>query len=1091
MAPLRRPSAGQRDVKAEQDAGAHAHVGQRMPRVEDDALLTGRGRFADDLGARPGTLHAAVLRSPHAHARVLAVDAAPALAWPGVRAVLTGADVKAWTRPFVVGVKSPMEHYCLAVDTVRYVGEPVAVVMAETRALAEDALDAIVVTYEALPAVVDVEDAIAADAALLHPAVGSNVPSDRHFSYGDPDGTFATAPHRVGLTVQYPRNSCTPIECYVVLAEFMPGDEGYEATSNFQGPFSLHTVMALALQIPAARLRLRTPPDSGGSFGVKQGVFPYIVMMCLAARKAGAPVKWVEDRLEHLVAATSATGRVSTIQAAVEDDGRILALDFDQFDDVGGYLRAPEPATFYRMHGCLTGAYTIPNLRVRNRVVMTNKTPAGLVRGFGGPQVYFALERLMQRIAVELGLDPLDVYRRNFIQPDAFPYRAAAGALLDSGNYPLGLSLAADQGGLAELIERRDTARRAGRLYGIGYAAIVEPSISNMGYISTALTPEQRAKAGPKNGAIASATVSIDLLGGVTALIDSTPQGQGHRTAAAQVVADVFGLRPADITVNAEFDSQKDAWSVAAGNYSSRFAGAVAGTLHLAAVKLRDKLASIAAPLLACEPAAVCFAGGQVFAGPTPERTLPFARLAAGPHWAPALLPHGVEVGLRETVFWTPEQLEAPTDDDRVNTSAAYGFAFDICAVEVDPDTGRVRIDRYVTCHDAGTLLNPALADGQIRGAFAQGLGAALMEEFAYGGDGSFQSGTFADYLVPTACEVPEPVIVHMSTPSPFTPLGAKGLGEGNNMSTPVCIANAVADALGVANVVLPLTPSKVMALMGMDETPPRAGSPGGSARRDADTVHGAGAAVHASNGAPAAVAAGVGGGAMNLATGTRAGDHANAGKGKAGKGLSAQGSVELAATPEAIFAVLLDPVALAKVIPGCHALESTGENQYRADVTLGVGMVKARYAAEISLSELDPPHRLRLAGAGTSSLGTASGSGSVELTPSGAGTRLSYDYHADVSGKVAAVGGRMLEGAAKIVLKQLFEQLGKQAESRSGTQVGASFDARVADGTTAASGRGIHSANPGPGQAASASMADGPSFWRRMVGRLFGGDVS
>ncbi|WP_420227638.1 xanthine dehydrogenase family protein molybdopterin-binding subunit [Pigmentiphaga litoralis] len=1036
-----------------------------MPRVEDDALLTGRGRFADDLGVRPGSLHAAVLRSPHAHARVVAVDAAPALACPGVRAVLTGADVKAWTRPFVVGVKSPMEHYCLAVETVRYVGEPVAVVVAGTRALAEDALDAIVVQYEALPAVVDVDEAIAGDAPLLHPAVGSNVPSDRHFSYGDPDGAFASAPHRVGLTVRYPRNSCTPIECYVVLAECMPGDEGYEATSNFQGPFSLHTVMALALQIPAARLRLRTPPDSGGSFGVKQGVFPYIVMMCLAARKAGAPVKWVEDRLEHLVAATSATGRVSTIQAAVQDDGRILGLDLDQFDDVGGYLRAPEPATFYRMHGCLTGAYAIPHLRVRNRVVLTNKTPAGLVRGFGGPQVYFALERLMQRIAVELGLDPLEVYRRNFIQPDAFPYRAAAGALLDSGNYPLGLSLAAEQGGLAELVERRDAARREGRLYGIGYAAIVEPSISNMGYISTALTPEQRAKAGPKNGAIASATVSIDLLGGVTALIDSTPQGQGHRTAAAQVVADVFGLRPADVTVNAEFDSQKDAWSVAAGNYSSRFAGAVAGTLHLAAVKLRDKLAAIAAPLLACEPAAVCFAGGQVFAGAAPDRTLPFARLAAGPHWAPALLPQGVEVGLRETVFWTPEQLEAPTDDDRVNTSAAYGFAFDICAAEVDPDTGRVRIDRYVTCHDAGTLLNPDLADGQIRGAFAQGLGAALMEEFAYGGDGSFQSGTFADYLVPTACEVPEPVIVHMSTPSPFTPLGAKGLGEGNNMSTPVCIANAVADALGVANVALPLTPSRVMALMGIEETPP--------------------SLTQGPNGAKAA---------EDKAGRDRTGKD-GAGKSKAGKGLSAQGSVELAATPEAIFAVLLDPVVLAKVIPGCHALESTGDNQYRADVTLGVGMVKARYAAEISLSELDPPHRLRLAGAGTSSLGTASGSGSVVLTPSGAGTRLSYDYHADVSGKVAAVGGRMLEGAARIVLKQLFEQLGKQAEGRSGSGPGARLNGRAADGTTAApqstSRSAIRGAKPpqgsGYGQAAAAAAANPPSFWRRLLNSVLG----
>lgn len=966
-------------------------MGRPAQRVEDEALLTGRGRFADDLGGKPGMLYAAVLRSPHAHAKVRAVDAAPALAQPGVRAVLTGEDVRHATRPFLVGVKQPMEHWCLAVDTVRYVGEPVALVAAESRAQAEDALDAIRVDYEPLPAVVDIEAAIAPDSVVLHPKVGGNVASDRHFRYGDPEAAFAAAPHHVGLTVRYPRNSCTPIECYVVVAEHLAGDDGFDVLSNFQGPFSLHAVMALALQVPAARLRVRTPPDSGGSFGVKQGVFPYIVLMCLAARKARAPVKWVEDRLEHLSAATSATGRLTTIQAAVEADGRIAALDFDQLDDVGGYLRAPEPATFYRMHGCLTGAYAVPNLKVRNRVVLTNKTPAGLVRGFGGPQVYFALERLVQRIAVELGLDPLDVYRRNFVPADAFPYHAAAGALLDSGNYQEALRLASGRGGLDELLERRRQARAEGRLYGIGYAAIVEPSISNMGYVSTVLTPEQRAKAGPKNGALASATIAIDPLGGVTALIESTPQGQGHRTAAAQVVADVFGLDPADVTVNAEFDTQKDAWSVAAGNYSSRFAGAVAGTLHLAAIKLRAKLAVIAAGALQCEPAEVRFAGGKIFAAGHPEQAVPFARMASGAHWAPALVPAALEPGLRETVFWTPEQLTAPTEDDRVNTSAAYGFAFDICAVEIERDTGRLRIDRYVTCHDAGRILNPGLADGQIRGAFAQGLGAALLEHFSYGDDGSFQSGTLADYLMPTTCEVPEPVIIHLETPSPFTPLGAKGLAEGNNMSTPVCIANAVADALGKADIELPLTPSKVMDLIGMDDPPP-------SGPVDAA--------------APPAEAKGKGKGA--------------------GKGLSARGEVELAAPPEAVFAVLLDPLALARVIPGCHALEAMGENRYRADVTVGVGMVKARYAAEIALSELDPPHSLRLAGKGLSSLGTASGSGRIVLAPNGQGTRLSYDYQAEVGGKVAAVGSRMLEGAARMVLNQLFEQLGRQAAGES-----------------------------------------------------------
>ncbi|WP_454825578.1 xanthine dehydrogenase family protein molybdopterin-binding subunit [Paraburkholderia xenovorans] len=965
------------------------HLGRPMQRLEDPAILTGRGRYGDDIGVRPGTLHAAILRSPHAHAELVSIDTDAAAKLPGVRAILTRDDLRAWSRPFVVGVKSPMEQWALAMDRVRYVGEPVAVVLAQSRAIAEDALDLLKVEYATLDPVTSIEQAASDQSPVLHEKVGSNVISDRHFRYGEPEAAFAKAPHRVKLVAHYPRNSCAPIECGVVIAEYLAGDEGYDVTSNFMGPFSLHAVMAMALNVPANRLRHKAPRDSGGSFGVKQAVFPYVVLMCLASRKAGAPVKWVEDRLEHLSAATSATARVSTLEAAVESDGRITALAYDQLEDCGGYLRAPEPATFYRMHGCLTGAYAIDNLLVRNRVVLTNKTPTGLVRGFGGPQVYFALERLIQRIALELQLDSLNVYRRNFVAADAFPYRAAAGALLDSGNYQEALRRALDEGGYAELLARREAARQEGRLYGIGFAAIVEPSVSNMGYITTVMPAEARRKAGPKSGAIASATVSVDLLGGVVVTIASTPAGQGHMTVCAQVVADVLGVAPQDVVVNVEFDTHKDAWSVAAGNYSSRFAGAVAGTVHLAAVRVRDKIARIVSKQLGCAPEDVCFEAGRIYAKGAEDRAQPFGRVAANaPHWAPALLPEGEEPGLRETVFWNPPNMAAPDGNDRINTSAAYGFVFDMCGIEVDRATGRVRIDRYVSAHDAGTLLNPALADGQIRGAFAQGLGAALMEEFRYGADGSFQSGTLADYLMPTTCEVPDPVIVHLQTPSPFTPLGAKGLGEGNNMSTPPCIANAVADALGVDDIRLPLTPSKVMALVGMDDPPP--------SRPELRE-------------APAAKPAMPGG----------------------GKALTAQGSVDLPASPEAIFAVLLDPAALARVIPGCHALEAEGANQYRADVTVGVGMIKARFEAKIGLSEIDAPHRLRLAGAGMSSLGSARGSGLVELTPIANGTRLSYDYEAQVSGKVAAVGGRMLEGAARVVLRQLFESLGRQAAGK------------------------------------------------------------
>src|SRR5574343_1087492 len=519
-----------------------------------------------------------------------------------------------------------------------------------------------------------------------------------------------------------------------------------------------------------------------------------------------------------------------------------------------------------------------------------------------------------------------------------------------------------------------------------------------MGYISTVLTPAQRAKAGPKNGAIASATVAVDLLGGVNVTIASAPAGQGHMTVCAQVVADVLGLPPTQVGVNVEFDTAKDAWSVAAGNYSSRFAGAVAGVVHLAACKLRDKLALIAADQFGCAPAAVCFEGGEIVDSTQPTRRQPFTRLAANPHWAPALLPEGVSPGLRETAFWTPETLSAPDDQDRVNTSAAYGFVFDLCGLEIDPATGAVRVDRYLTGHDAGRLLNPALADGQIRGAFAQGLGAALWEEFRYGADGSFQSGTLADYLMPTACEVPDPVILHLETPSPFTPLGAKGLGEGNNMSTPVCVANAFADALRPLqdreDVRLPLTPTRVLEALGAPERGPSAAP------------------------APAAIPA------------------APAARGD-GLSLSARGSVDIAAPPAVVFAVLMDPAALARVIPGCHALDAEpldaaatarGERRYRAEVTVGIVLVKARYLARVTLPEIVAPASLRLSGSGQSPLGTGAGDGLVRLEATDTGTRLHYDYAAQVGGKVAMVGSRMLEGAARVIVGQLFEALGRQA---------------------------------------------------------------
>ncbi len=952
-------------------------VGQSLERVEDLSLLRGDGRFADDLAEPPGCLHAAFLRAPLAHAVIESIDTSRAAALAGVAAVITGQDISAETRPFLSGVKVDAPQFALAVDRVRHVGEPVAIVVASDRYRAEDALDLIEVRYRALTPVVDPEAAAGEAAPVLHEGAGGNVLHERRFRYGDPEAAFAAAAHLVETTVRYPRNSCTPIETFAVLAEHRPGEAAYEVTANFQGPYTLHTVMARALNVPGNRLRLKTPPDSGGSFGVKQAVFPYVVALAVAARIAGRPVKWVEDRLEHLAGATSATNRVTTIRAALDGDGRITALDYDQLEDCGAYLRAPEPATIYRMHGNMTGAYAVPHLAIRNRVVVTNKTPTGLMRGFGGPQVYFALERVVDLAAGKLGLDPLELRRRNLVPGSAMPFTTTPGAILDSGDYGATMARAEREGGLEELRRRRDAARAEGRLYGIGCAAVVEPSISNMGYITTLLTPQQRERAGAKNGALATATVSFDPSGAAVVNVSSVPQGQGHRTVLAQVVADELGIDPKDVAAATDHDTLKDPWSIASGNYSSRFAGAVAGAATLAARRIADRLKAIAAPDLNVPAGDVELKDGMARSASNPDNAIPLARVAAKAHWSPLSIPEEAGAGLRETAFWAGPELREPDPEDRVNSSGAHGFIFDYCGVEVDPLDGSVRIDKYVTTHDAGRLLNPALADGQIRGGFAHGLGAALLEELSYAPDGSFQTGTFADYCAPYATDMPDLVILHDQSPSPFTPTGAKGLGEGNCMSTPVCIANAVADAIGRPVATLPLTRPRILDLLGMDEpadpAPPKP------------------------------------------AIEPPPGD---------GHALTGTGSATVPARPGEVWATLLDPEHLAALVPGCHALDLVGENRYRLDATLGAGPVKGRFTAEISLSDLDPPRALRLSGSASGALGAAAGSGEIRLVETEDGTRVDYAYSVLISGKVAAVGGRLLDGAARGVIGVLFKRL-------------------------------------------------------------------
>lgn len=771
-------------------------VGHPLPRLEDETLLRGRGRFMDDLDPVPNARHAAVLRSPLAHARVVRLDPRPALELPGVVGVLTGEDVAAMSRPFPVGVEGARPYYSAAHETARYAGEPVAVVVARDRYVAEDALELIEVEYDPLDPVMD--------------AAQGEVVSERSFVYGDPDAAFARAGVVVEERHRFPCWNANPVECFGVVADWDAAGGSLTAWANFQGPFTLHSVAAGALGLPGSKLRLITPPDSGGSFGIKAVVYVYVVLMGLASRKLGVPVRWIEDRIEHLASSSGATARDTSLGAAFAEDGELLALRYDVIEDVGAYIRAPEPASLYRMHGSLSGAYAVEHVAARNRIVLTNRCPSGLNRGFGGPQLYLALERTMDVAARRLGLDPAELRRRNLVPADAFPYRTPSGGLYDSGDYEACLDRALELARYDERREEQEAGRGDGRLLGVGVACVVEPSISNMGYVALALTPEERAQGLPKSGNAEGASVTISPLGGITVRIGTTPQGQGHRTVCAQVVADALGVRPEEVEVLTELDTSTSAWSVASGNYSSRFAGMGAAAVHLAALKVAAKLRAIAAPELGCDPEEVELRDGKAWYG---GEGVSLRRLGGIAHWNPDALPDGIEPGLYETAFHQAPNLAPPGEDDRVVSSAAHGFIVDVAVVEIDRETGEVEVLDYATVHDAGRLLNPLLVEGQVRGGFAHGIGAALYERVVYDDDGNLLTGSFIDYLCPTAPEIPPLRIAHHETPSPFTLLGAKGLGEGNTMSVPVAVANAVADALGVERVELPLTAPRVWEL--------------------------------------------------------------------------------------------------------------------------------------------------------------------------------------------------------------------------------------------------------------------------------------
>ena len=613
-------------------------------------------------------------------------------------------------------------------------------------------------------------------------------------STGDVDAAMAEADLVVRETFHVPRFTCLPVECYAVVADWDASAGRLTAWSNFQGPFTLHGVAAAALRLRGDRLRLITPPDSGGSFGIKSSVFGYVVLVGLASRKLGVPVRWIEDRLEHLAASAASTARVTEIEAGFTATGELIALRYDAIEDVGAYVRAPEPATLYRMHGSLSGAYRVRNVAARNRVVLTNTIPSGLNRGFGGPQLYFGLERTMAIGARRLGLDPVEVARRNLVRPRPCPTArprapSMTRATMRRASTRRSSSPATRRCGRGPRPHARRTARR--RRHRLHRGALgLEHGLHHArpdGGRASGDAPEVRQRRGRRDRDRsarghhraarhhpAGSGTSHRLRAGGGRRARLRPAGRDGD------VGDGYRHGPMDRGVRATTRRDSRAWA-------SGRAGA--------ALELRAKIDAI-----------------RDHPGDATSLSV------ASPGWPtgiPEALPEGMEPGLSAVAFWSAPNLDPPDADDRVASSAAHGIIVDVCALSRSTRRpARSQVLDYVTVHDAGVLLNPLLADGQVRGGFAHGVGAALFERHVYDESGNLMTASFVDYLAPTAPDLPAARIGHRSSPSPFTALGAKGIGEGNTMSAPVAIANAVADAIGRDDVELPLTAPRVWELL-------------------------------------------------------------------------------------------------------------------------------------------------------------------------------------------------------------------------------------------------------------------------------------
>jgi 2-furoyl-CoA dehydrogenase large subunit len=775
------------------------YIGAKRRAKEHPRFVAGRGRYAADI-ALPGMKHVALVASPHASARIVSINADAARAAPGVLCVLTGEEFCANTDSLPVGVDAPkVTRFALARDVVRYAGEWVAAVVADSRALAEDAAELVEVEYETLPHVIDAEKALAPGAPLVHPAHGSNLLYRRKFVWGPVEEVFARAEHRISFRAVWGRSATVPIETFGVAAHWEAGTGILDVWASIQMP-KFPDQTARALRLPGNAVRVHFDVDVGGSYGVKRGI-KHTVLVGYLARKLGVPVRLVEDRLENLRGGDmQGPDRYFDMQVAFDRDGAIRGMKIRAVDDVGAYAgRSPfqlgKPVT------AICGPYAIPAIEYEPVSLMTHKTPQEAVRGFGQSPTNFAIERAIDRVARHLGMDRVEIRRRNFIRKEQFPYTIPSGSTYDSGDYHAVLDKALAAIDFKALIAERDAARRAGRLAGIGISTCLEPSGGNSAFEVLMNTKIENTTW------MDSCLVRVDLSGSITGVINNSSSGQGHESLVATVLGEILERDPASIRV-----VRADSLTALPSNspVGSRMAIMLGGAAAGAATEIRETLVAIAAHNFECSPGDLEYKDGDVSLKGAPDKKLTWAQLVETAHRKFHKLPPGIEPGLQAKFVWqVPTGGALPTPDGRIQIYPCYAFEAHVVLVEIDPGTGKPAIRKYVCGHDCGVMINPDIVHGMTCGGIAHGIGAALYEKFSYTEDGQLASGTFMDYLIPSAMEVPAIAIADHCTPSPLTTFGQKGSGEAGYLGAPAAIANAVNDALepiGTAIDTLPMS---------------------------------------------------------------------------------------------------------------------------------------------------------------------------------------------------------------------------------------------------------------------------------------------